>query len=237
MKTDAGWIITEAEFVPAHLHRQETVFTLGNGYLCTRGSFEEGYPEAWPATLIHGVFDDVPIAHTELANCPDWLPLSVFVAGERFRLDRGQVLDYQRQLDLRRGVLSRDVRWRSPDGHTVDLHFERFASLADPHVLAMRCQVTTLDFEGYVEVQAGLNGYADNQGVMHWHVLEQGDDVDEVWLHTRTRHSGIELGVAALPSIQGSGEVSQHAMNCEGLPTLVAMFTAQQAAMVRPTRP
>jgi trehalose/maltose hydrolase-like predicted phosphorylase len=236
MKTDAGWIVAEAEFVPAHLHHQETVFTLGNGYLCTRGSFEEGYPGAWPATLIHGMFDDVPIVHTELANCPDWLALSVFVAGERFQLDRGKVLDYERQLDLRRGVLSRDVRWRSPKGHTVDLHFERFASLVDPHLLAVRCQMTALDFEGYIEVRAGLNGYADNQDVMHWQVLEQGDDIGSVWLHTRTRHSGIELGMAAYLSIQGSGEVSQQAMNCEGLPTLVTTFNVLPGQPVTATK-
>ncbi|MEA3340592.1 MAG: hypothetical protein U9R15_11550, partial [Chloroflexota bacterium] len=42
------WIITESEFDPTHLHHQETVFTLGNGYLGTRGAFEEGCPGDWP---------------------------------------------------------------------------------------------------------------------------------------------------------------------------------------------
>ena len=37
-----GWYITEERFVPEDLHHKETVFTLGNGYLGTRGSFEEG---------------------------------------------------------------------------------------------------------------------------------------------------------------------------------------------------
>ena len=83
MINDKVWSITESEFDPARLHRQETVFTLGNGYLGTRGAFEEGYPGAWPATLIHGVYDDVPIVYVELANCPDWLPLYVFVGDEK----------------------------------------------------------------------------------------------------------------------------------------------------------
>jgi kojibiose phosphorylase len=43
MINDKTWIITESEFDPAHLHHQETVFTLGNGYLGVRGAFEEGY--------------------------------------------------------------------------------------------------------------------------------------------------------------------------------------------------
>jgi DNA-binding LacI/PurR family transcriptional regulator len=47
-----------------------------------------------------------------LANCPDWSSLTVSVDGERFRLDQGELLDYRLQLDLRRGTLARDVRWR-----------------------------------------------------------------------------------------------------------------------------
>jgi len=49
---------------------------------------------------------------TELANCPDWLPITVIVNGERFRLDSGEILSYERQLDLCRGILSRRVRWQ-----------------------------------------------------------------------------------------------------------------------------
>jgi len=143
-----SWTITETKFDPAHLHHQETVFTIGNGYLGTRGAFEEGYPGARPATLIHGVFDDAPIVHTELANAPDWLPFELLVRGERFGMDRGELLDYRRTLDLQRGLLRREVRWRSPAGHTVDIRIERFASLADPHLLAIRYQVTPLDFDG-----------------------------------------------------------------------------------------
>ncbi|MBD0302665.1 MAG: glycoside hydrolase family 65 protein, partial [Tolypothrix sp. T3-bin4] len=78
----SNWHIIETEFDPKALHHKETVFTLGNGYLGTRGSFEEGYPQDCAATLIHGVYDDTTIAYTELVNCPSWLPLVVKVAGE-----------------------------------------------------------------------------------------------------------------------------------------------------------
>ena len=229
---DTEWIITESEFDPARLHHQETVFTLGNGYLGTRGAFEEGYPGAWPATFIHGVYDDVPIVYTELANCPDWLPLFVTVTGERFRLDRGQVLRYQRQLDLRRGVLRRQVRWRSPAGHTVDLRFERFASLVDPHALAIHCQITPLDFEGRIQVQSGLNSYSDNQGVMHWEWLDQGGVNDAIWLHVRTRHSATELGMAARLTVDGASAVQMETIGCQGYPDVKMTCQAQRGQAI-----
>ena len=221
------WLISESEFDPARLHRQETLFTLGNGYLGTRGSLEEGFPDQWPATLIHGLFDDVPIAYTELVNAPDWLPLAILAEGERFRLDQGQVVSYQRQLDLRRGVLTRDVRWRSPAGRMLDLHFERFVSLADEHALALQCRVTPLNFDGVIEVQAALNGYPENQGVMHWEWLDQGGNGDTIWLRMRTRRSGHELGLAARLHVRGAGYVPIQTLGCQGYPVLKAAFPAR----------
>ena len=50
------WILTETDFDPEQLNYKETVFTVGNGYLGTRGSFAEGYPGAVAATLINGVY-------------------------------------------------------------------------------------------------------------------------------------------------------------------------------------
>jgi kojibiose phosphorylase len=219
---DEGWIIREDVFDPAQLHHKETVFTLGNGSLATRGSFEEGYPGAWPATLVHGVFDDIPISYTELANCPEWPALTIVVGGERFRLDRGELQAYERLLNMQCGVLERSIRWRSPAGGTVDLKFERFANLADGHVLAVRCTITPLDYAGPITIQAILSAYADNQGVMHWDVIDQGVSQDIGWLHSRTRQSGIELGVAQRLAVQAADAGSLEYIDCPGCPTLSA---------------
>src|SRR5690242_4865675 len=135
------WILSEDSFDPQKSHHKETIFTIGNGYLCTRGAFEEGDPGDRRATFIHGVFDDAPIVVTELANAPDWLPLVVYIGGERFSMRVGTVNQFQQTLDLRTGVLTRSLRWTSPGGQSADLTFERFASLAEPHLLYLRCRV------------------------------------------------------------------------------------------------
>ncbi|MEH2287110.1 beta-phosphoglucomutase [Nostoc sp.] len=224
--TYTDWILIETQFDPEQLHSKETVFTIGNGYLGTRGSFEEGYPHGMPATFIHGVYDDVPVVYTELVNCPDWLPLIVIVNGDRFRLDQGEILRYERQLDLRHGLLSRALRWRSPSGNIIDISFERFASLADPHVLALRCNVTPVDFDALIEVQASINGYPENQGFNHWEELDQGKTKQEIWLQRRTRNSRIELGMAAKVTILGT-EASLQVSTAPGYPSLSTTFLAK----------
>ncbi|NDJ18646.1 beta-phosphoglucomutase [Myxacorys almedinensis] len=219
------WTVIEPHFDPTLLHARETVFTIGNGYLGTRGSFEEGHPQAMAATLIHGVYDHVPVVYTELVNCPDWLPLVITIEGDRFRLDQGEVLSYERSLDLQHGRLSRSVRWRSPAGKTIDLHFERFASFADQHVLALRCQITPVDFEGSIEVQASINGYPENQGFNHWESIGQGATRHGVWLRVRTRTSRIELAMASGMNLSGA-EGSPQTANVPGYPTLLTSFFA-----------
>jgi len=225
------WTLIEPQFDPAQLHSRETVFAIGNGYMGTRGSFEEGYPDAWPATLVHGVYDDVPGVYTELANCPDWLALTIAIDGDRLRLDRGEILHYERKLDLQNGILSRSVRWRSPTGNTVDLQFERFASLADHQVLGLCCQITPIDFNGTIEVQSSINGYPDNQGFNHWEQLDRGKMDQGVWLQVRTRSSHIELGMAAKMTATGTDALWQ-ITNPLDYPTLAIAFIATEGQTV-----
>ena len=226
-----GWTVIETQFDRSKLHHKETLFTLGNGYLGTRGTFEEGYPGDCSATFIHGVYDDVPVMHTELVNCPDWLPLELTIAGDRFRLDSGEILEYQRQLDLRWGLLSREILWRSPSGHTVYLHFERMVSMADKHVMAIRCQITPVNFTGTIEVEASLNGNPDNQGVKHWEWLNQGVEVTHAWFHLRCFKSGIELGMATQLTCLEQ-DISLQTAGCQGYPALTTTIEVESGKTV-----
>ena len=221
MNHDPAWTITEDHFDPAKQHHTETIFTIGNGYLSTRGAFEEGYPREKRTTFMHGVFDDMPILFTELANIPDWMELDLLIEGERFKLDQGTLLAFERSLDLRTGLLARDLRWRSPQGRTVRLRFERFTSLADIHVALVRLRVTAEDFSGMVEVRAGINGEVENEGYKHWNWLSQAAKNGSLWLHSITRKSQVEVAIASRLSLTGPAVVEKDAWDVHNHPTLV----------------
>jgi trehalose/maltose hydrolase-like predicted phosphorylase len=219
------WIISEDSFDPQKQHHKETIFTNGNGYLCTRGAFEEGYPGDRRATFMHGVFDEAPIVVTELANAPDHLPLTIYLNEERFSLDTGTIESYHRALDLRTGVLTRQVRWRSPSGLVATLTFERFASLADEHLLYLRCRVRP-EFDGAVEFRAGLNGNMHNDGLVHWDWAGQGKQDGVIYLHSRTRSSGIDFAAAMqLTDVMGH-ELLRQEWDVRNAPTLMVRVEA-----------
>jgi trehalose/maltose hydrolase-like predicted phosphorylase len=217
------WKITEETFNPEKQHHKETVFTIGNGYLSTRGSFEEKYPQEMRATFLHGVFDDVPVVFTELVNAPDWLEMDIHLAGERFSLTEGELLSFTRSIDLRTATLTRDLRWRSPRGRVTHLLFDRFASLAEEHLCGVRVTITPENYSGRVEVRAGLNGETDTLGFKHWDWLGQGLRGREAWIRCQTRHTKIELAMGVNLSMMVAGGASHvSGWNVHNHPTLVA---------------
>ncbi len=230
-----AWNVIETEFNPNQLHHKETVFTLSNGYLGTRGTFEEGYPGNCTATYINGVYDDVPVGTKELAIAPNWLPLIIKIDGEIFRLDAGKILKYERRLDLRLGLLSRDVRWCSPNGHTIDLHFERFVSFADCHVMAIRCQISSVDFTGNISVEMGFEQEPITQeGIKHWKTLKVGSTDNSIWLHSQTINSNIQLGMAATLVVEDE-KITAKSFDCVpgqtiSLEKIVTIFTSRETA-------
>jgi trehalose/maltose hydrolase-like predicted phosphorylase len=212
------WIIREDTFNKQKINHAETIFTIGNGYLSTRGAYEETYPGERRSTFIHGLFDDVPVSFTELVNSPDWLPLVVLLNGERFSMLDGTLGAYERTLDLRSGVLTRSLHWRSPNGRAARLTFERFTSLADEHLLMLRCRVTP-EFDGTVEFRAGLNGNMDNLGQAHWEWLEQGQHGGVQYLHCRTRSTHQEVAAAFRTSSTGGELLTDEFWDADSVPT------------------
>jgi kojibiose phosphorylase len=105
---------------------------------------------------------------------------------------------------------------------------ERFASLADPHLLGIRYQVTPLNFEGQLSFRAGLDGLVDNQGWTHWQLLDQ-DALGQqgTYLHVRTRRSDIELCEACRLSVRGGTDVAYAHRDCEGAPATVARLSVR----------
>ena len=232
---DPTWTVTQDEFDPARQHHMETVFTLGNGYFASRGSLEEGYPGEEALTLAHGIFDDVPIVFTELANLPAWFNLTLHVNGRPFRLDEGNILHFARTLDQRQAVLQRHVRWLAPDGTLLDLSFERFASYARPHMGGVKVIVTAVNQPCDLILTTGIEGHVANRDpglkmhLLHWQHLDQGQTKDgRLWLHSRTQHSEIELGMAAVVLVDG-GETAVSPQQCPGQPRFIIKQTLPAA--------
>ena len=63
------WVITEEKFLKEWNYRNETTFALSNGYIGTRGTFDEGYPftvdEGLEGNFINGFYESEHIMYGE----------------------------------------------------------------------------------------------------------------------------------------------------------------------------
>ncbi|PJF23312.1 MAG: beta-phosphoglucomutase [Phototrophicales bacterium] len=203
------WQIKEAPFRPFDLAHTETILTIGNGLVGVRGSFEEGYPTDSPTTLLAGIFNHkagtlVP----ELVSMPNWLSLTIHVNGEAFRLDQGRILGYERVLNMKTGILTRGVLWLSPNRTILRLAFERFTSLANPHILALRVLIQPLsEGQHQLRMTSALDGRILNPGnVDHWANLHGEVSQDQLFINGTTDQSGYHVAMAAQLLSTHSGE-------------------------------
>ncbi|MGE5583548.1 MAG: glycoside hydrolase family 65 protein [Bacillota bacterium] len=212
---EVNWLIRENEFDPTRMRYYESIFTLGNGYLGVRGVFEESYYHRTPGLFLAGLYDQAPNDTTELPNLPDWTSTEIELAGERFDLSRGRILDYQRVLDLRQGILRRNVKWASPQGKITSLLFERFVSLRDPHLMGLIIQIRAENYSGGIQITSSLDGQVTNSGTQHFIPLERCTFGERgIYLLQETSQSGHIIGEAASHQLSGA-EITKESFSNE----------------------
>ena len=95
------------------------------------------------------------------------------------------------------GILRRFVHWQSPTGIRLKIVSERFASLADEHVGAIRYSITldeqTAIQSVNIDLRATINTAVGNYDLLHWETVDSGQCDDLLWLHSETRHSDVQL--------------------------------------------
>ena len=115
------WTVTEYGFNKERSLPNETVFSVGNGYLGVRGYFEEGVPSGVPceqSLLINGVYEYHPYRHIwqrpgfpgryhSIFSQVNALALKVYADGE-LCTPFESAENYMRRLDLKNGVMKRE---------------------------------------------------------------------------------------------------------------------------------
>ena len=166
------WRLTERRFSRELLGRTETLFSVGNGYLGFRGNPEEGRPIHDHGTFVNGFHEQWQIVHAEEAyglaqtgqtiiDVPDAKIIKLYVDDEPLYLPTAYLEHYERSLDLRRGILSRELLWETPSGKRVRVRSERFASTRHRHLGAISYEVTVLNADAPVVLSSQLLNRGD----------------------------------------------------------------------------
>jgi alpha,alpha-trehalose phosphorylase len=167
------WRLVERDYSDRWMGNAETIFSLGNGFLGMRGTLEEGRPAIEPGTFVNGFHETWPIVHAEeaygfartgqtIVNCPDATLLKLYVDDEPLFLPTARLVDYERILDFREGVLRRTLTWSTPSGKRVRLRTSRLVSLAHRHLAATSYELE-VDHDAPVVVSSQLLNRQDSR--------------------------------------------------------------------------
>lgn len=194
------WKIIEKGFQPSYSQVAESVFALGNEYMGVRGYFEEGYSGvSTPGSYFNGVYSNAKMGETGykgivtvgefMVNSVNWLAARISIDGEVLDLNRSDIRDYERVLDLKNGLLTRKLVWVTKSGKETALVFERFLSMSRMNVGAQRITLTAANYEGGVNVELysdfGMIHYSRNENF--WDVVDRSveDDYFEIGAQVR----------------------------------------------------
>ena len=188
---DPAWRFAVHGFDPYREREVETWLTITNGATGTRGALEEGSAVSTPATFVAGVFGDGTgePRFRQPVPAPDWTGLRLKVGDMRLTLSNGEVLDHERVLDMRHGVVYRYWRQRDGAGRTSAVRTARFASLDDRSLMAIRAEAVPEDVGGLL-IWEGLVGVSHAGGPTCETIFEVLGDAPGLIGSSRGRNGG-----------------------------------------------
>jgi alpha,alpha-trehalase len=209
----SAWVLEYNGFDPALEGLRETLCTLGNGYLATRGAAPEARADEvhYPATYVAGIYDRLSttiagstLEDESIVNVPNWLPFT-FRVDDGCWMEAAELIENQVELDLRRGVLTRLARVRDDAGRLARVTQRRLVSMDEPHLAALETTIVSENWSGQLQIRSLLDGSVSNSGVARYRALAGdhltavetvGVDDETVSLRAQTRGSRILVAQA-----------------------------------------
>ncbi|MEU8827962.1 glycosyl hydrolase family 65 protein [Streptomyces sp. NPDC048636] len=220
----SDWVWEYEGYEPARERLRESLCTLGNGYIATRGAASETAADEvhYPGTYAAGCYDRLvsevagrQVENEDLVNLPNWLPLRYRLTGPDpaapgpgpwLTPDSAELTEYRQVLDLRHGTLTRRLRFTDRHHRVLVVEQRRLVHMGDPHLAAQRTTFTAVGWSGTVEIESALDGAVTNAGVARYRDLAGhhltglttgAAAADTVWLSCRTAASDVRVAMAA----------------------------------------
>ncbi|MDP8216232.1 MAG: glycosyl hydrolase family 65 protein [Candidatus Kaelpia imicola] len=178
---DSSWKVVYNGFDPEEESLRESICTLANGYIGVRGAaYESGASRIhYPGSYLGGGYNKLPtniagrtVYNEDLVNIPNCLPITFKIAGsDWFSPSRAKIRFYRQELDIRRGVLKRDIRFQNRLGHKTHIESLRVVSMANPHLISYKYIITPENYSGWITVRTMLDGAVINAGVERYRQL------------------------------------------------------------------
>lgn len=182
------WKLT-SDTVGENKRLQESLTSIGNGYMGLRGNYEEGYSgDSHIGTYIAGVwFPDktkvgwwkigYPDYFGKVINATNFIPVDIYVDEHKVDLAVDTAQQFKVELDMKEGVLRRSFVWKKEQLEIL-FHFTRFVSAHTKELAVIKVEAEMLSGAAEITLIPHLDGNVTNEDSNYeeqfWIELEKG---------------------------------------------------------------
>lgn len=210
------WKIIEKGFHPQFQRSSESMFSIGNGHFGQRANHEESYTgDSLQGSYVAGVYypdktrvgwwkNGYPEYFAKVLNSVNWIGIRVWINGEELDLNTWEVDEFERVLDMQKGLLSRTFTATSPAGMVIHVAAERFCSMADEECAAIRFSFSC-DQNANIKLQSYLDAAVVNEDTNweagFWEFDGASAEKDHGTVLATTKKTAFSLAVAMVNQV------------------------------------
>lgn len=197
------WKIREDHFHAEYNEVTESIMSLGNGKFGIRGNFEEKFSgHTLQGSYVAGVWfpdktrvgwwkNGYPDYFAKVINSVNWIGIDIEADGETIDLAKVKILSFYRELDVKRGVFSKDITLETENGKQIQISSQRFCSISNYQVAQINYEVKALNFAGKIALVSYLDGDVKNKDSNHderfWDSVKTSGGTDHAYIQVQTR--------------------------------------------------
>ncbi|NKZ27167.1 glycoside hydrolase family 65 protein [Vagococcus lutrae] len=153
---------------------QESLTSIGNGYMGMRGNFEEQYTgDAHQGTYIAGIWypdktrvgwwkNGYPEYFGKVINATNFIGIDIAVNGKTIDLNQVDFDDFYLELDMKTGVLTRVFTYHDSET-SVKFEFERYVSVFQQELALIKVKASVLKGSAEIIFGSTLDGQVKNE--------------------------------------------------------------------------
>lgn len=217
------WSIIEDTFSEENNEKSESIFSLGNGSMGQRATFEEKYSgKTTLGNFVAGVYypdptkvgwwkNGYPTYFAKTVATPNWIGIEINI-GTVLEVDLAtcKVLQFKRELNMRDGYLERQCVVELKDGKQLKIVTQRFLSLASKEIGAIKYTITPLNFSATITFTIFIDSDVKNESSYYGEYFIDSIDskatADEAYIVNLTRKTCFHLCTGTKFSIVQDGK-------------------------------
>jgi len=203
------WCIKTEDNSSVNQEFYESIFSQGNGYMGVRGFSPDGVKKNQydRCTFLAGFFEYIKPGITDMVNAPDFFSTNICLNDRDINLLNIIEGSSHQELDMRNGLFTRVIEFEDSKGLITKVVMERFLSISDIHVAALRYKITPINYSGTFSFETGIDGDTANRPISD-NQASSNDDIVHLWKNIKVTSVGTN-GSLSQKTIYSDREIAE----------------------------